>query len=485
MTTSAPVRWRITSTRTRLLAWYVLLLVLASTVSYVALRTALSSRLDARVEDDLRQEAQEFRALLSGNDPATGQPFGADLEAVVDTFLRRNLPALREAVFTYVEGAPYRSSSAPPADLFAVPGLDGRWRTTTADLRGSAPTSAGEVEYLAVPVDAAGTEGTFVVAVFTRRLQQEVDASLQIALVVDLVVLALATAAAYVASGRVLAPLRRVTETARRIEEDDLAQRLEVRGEDELAELGRTFNAMLDRLERAMDAQRQFAADAGHELRTPITIVRGHLELMGDSPQDRRETVDLVTDELDRMARLVDDLLLLARAQRPDALHLEDVDAAALVRDAAARAVGLGDRAWRTDEVAVATLRADRQRLGQALLQLAGNAVRHTAPGQVVALGSACDGGRLRLWVRDEGEGIAPEDQTAVFARFARGRGARGEGSGLGLAIVRAVVEGHGGQVELVSAPGEGSTFTLVLPLADEALQGAALPGAAPSGVPR
>ena len=113
-----------------------------------------------------------------------------------------------------------------------------------------------------------------------------------------------------------------LADTARSISETDLTRRIPVSGRDEIAELARTFNAMLDRLEAAFATQRAFVSDASHELRTPITIVRGHLELLGDDPQERRETIALVTDELDRMSRFVDDLLLLAKAERDDFLRV-------------------------------------------------------------------------------------------------------------------------------------------------------------------
>ena len=128
-------------------------------------------------------------------------------------------------------------------------------------------------------------------------------------------VLLLASLLAWVVAGRVLAPLRVLRDTARSIGESDLTRRIPVEGDDELAGLARTFNEMLDRLEAAFASQKAFISDAGHELRTPITIIRGHLDVMGDDPEERRETLELVSDELDRMGRLVNDLLLLAKRQ--------------------------------------------------------------------------------------------------------------------------------------------------------------------------
>lgn len=227
---------------------------------------------------------------------------------------------------------------------------------------------------------------------------------------------------------------------------------------------------MLDRLESAFEAQRRFLDDAGHELRTPITIVRGHLELMGDDPAERRETVALVTDELDRMARLVDDLLTLAHAERLDFLDRQPVELGDLTDELAAKAPALGERGWVVDARAEGAMVADRQRLTQAVMQLAENAVRHTSPGDEIGLGTALAGDEARLWVRDTGPGVPAGQEGRVFERFARGPDTpRGESSGLGLSIVRAIAESHGGRVELDSAQGAGATFTIVVPTAARA----------------
>ena len=151
---------------------------------------------------------------------------------------------------------------------------------------------------------AAGPRGVFVVAASLSAERDDVNEAVRLAALVLLSVLLIASALAWVVAGRVLAPLRALDETARSISENDLTRRIPVTGDDEIGELARTFNAMVDRLERAFASQRAFVSDASHELRTPITIVRGHLELLGEDPHERRETIALVTDELDRMSRL-------------------------------------------------------------------------------------------------------------------------------------------------------------------------------------
>jgi signal transduction histidine kinase len=186
---------------------------------------------------------------------------------------------------------------------------------------------------------------------------------------------------------------------------------------------------------------------------------------MGDDPEDRRETMALVSDELDRMARIVDDLLLLAKSEQPDFLRPEPVELADFTTELLVKSQALGDRAWRLDACGEGTVRADPQRLTQAALNLARNAVEHSVAGAEIGLGSRWVDSDLHLWVRDTGTGIGAADQERIFDRFARGRyGRRSEGAGLGLAIVRSIAAAHGGRVQLDSTLGQGATFTIVLP---------------------
>jgi len=269
---------------------------------------------------------------------------------------------------------------------------------------------------------------------------------------------------------RILAPVRLVTRTARSISDTDLSKRIPVKGYDEISELSATFNDMLERLEGSFATQRRFIDDAGHELRTPITVIRGHLDVMGDDPDDRRRTLELVSDELERMSRMVDDLLTLARSDQPDFLRQRIVDLDELTIRMLENARGLAPRDWRVDGTADGRATLDEQRLMQAVLQLAANAVRHTADGELVALGSAVHDGEVRFWVRDSGPGVRVEDRDRIFERFYRGRSGhrRSDGAGLGLSIVQAIAEAHGGRVELDSVPGDGATFTVVIPIGQQ-----------------
>ncbi|HVL98675.1 MAG TPA: HAMP domain-containing sensor histidine kinase [Egibacteraceae bacterium] len=459
----------LSSLRVRLVGGYLLLLALALAASIVTVRAVLLDRVSARIDRELLQEVEEMRALAAGRDPVTGEPFGDRVDRVVEVFLRRNIPHRHETMVAFVDGEPFlRSANPPPLRLDLQPELVERWSVLETTQRGQVDTEVGPVDYLAVPLRADGqARGVFVVAVFTALERAEVDEVVRLAGTVAFLTLAAGTVLAFALAGRVLQPVRQLTATAQRITDTDLSRRIDVRGHDELAELAATFNGMLDRLEGAFSGQRAFLDDAGHELRTPITIIRGHLELMGDDPAEREEVVALVLDELDRMHRIVDDLLLLAKAQRPDFLREEVIDVRALAEEVFAKAQALAPRDWRFEAVGDGRIVGDRHRLTQALVALAANAAAYTEEDVEVAIGAAVTDGHARLWVRDEGPGIPLGEQERIFDRFARGsHGQRSrDGSGLGLAIVRAVAEAHGGRVELRSRAGAGATFTVVIPV--------------------
>jgi signal transduction histidine kinase len=322
---------------------------------------------------------------------------------------------------------------------------------------------------MATPLSAEGrTLGVFVVANFLDLERDEVDDAVRVVVLVSIAVVALGSIAAWAAAGRVLAPVRHLTQTARSISaEGGLERRIEVGRAGELSRLAATFNEMLDRLQAAFRSQAAFINDASHELRTPLTIVRGHLQLLDDDPAERETTLRLVMDELNRMGRLVDDLVLLARAEQPGFLHVGPVDLDTFTVEVHAKAEAIAPRDWRIDEVVDVTIGADRDRLTQAMINLAANAANHTDEGAEIGIGSAIRDGEAYLWVRDTGSGIAAGDETRIFARFARGadvtRSSRG--AGLGLAITRAIVDAHGGRIKLDNRPGSGATFALILPL--------------------
>jgi signal transduction histidine kinase len=443
-------------------------LVVASTASYLVLRNLT----DTRIDDALAQEVAELRAFAAeGVDPETGESF-TDIADLFYTALQRNVPDRNEGFLTFVDGevafwSPgdrlVRLQELPEVVALGAQPVPDRVRFETV------PTDIGDVRLAIVPVRVDGDPrtGAYVVG-FGRDLEQaEVRESAVVLAVVGALSLALVALVAWVVSGRLLRPLRSLRETAQHIGESDLTQRIEVTGHDDVSELARTFNSMLDRLEGAFGAQRELLDDVGHELRTPITVVRGHIELMdaGD-PDDVAATRTLVLDELDRMNRLVEDLIVLAKVRRPDFLRTSAVDLDPFLDEVLDKAGALAPRLWTLDERSGVTITADRQRLTQALLQLISNAVRHTHDGGSVGIGSRRQGDRVLLWVRDDGPGVPEAERTRIFRRFARARSSEGtEGTGLGLAIVSAICEAHGGRISVTDAPGGGALFVLDLPL--------------------
>jgi signal transduction histidine kinase len=473
----APQRARLlrapSTIRARTIVAFVGLLALATFASVLVTRGVLLIRLDQRVDSELTQEANELRRLARGNDPATGRPFRGNADRIFDTFLRRNIPAPYEAIVTFVDGEPYlRSRPVTDYRLDLQPEIVERWATLREADRDAFQTPDGRVEYLAVPLTFGGEpRGVFVSAIFRDRAKSEVDEATRAAAAVGLAVLLLGSLLAWRFADRIVGPVGELTRTSRAISETDFSRRIPVEGQDEVAQLATTYNDMLDRLENAFSSQRRFLDDVGHELKTPLTIVRGHLELLGDDPEERRETMTLVVEELDRMARIVEDLLLLAKREQPGFLTLETVDVGELTDALLAKAAALGPAEWTVESRGRGVIVADGQRLTQAILQLAQNAVRHA--GGTIALGSQVADGEARFWVRDRGPGIDPEEQTAIFTRFGRGdQGPGREGAGLGLPIVRAIAEAHHGRVEVASLPGIGSTFAIVVPVDQPHVEG-------------
>lgn len=452
-TTSPSVRVRITAT--------VAVLVLAGLVlAGVVVYTIESQRLNQQIASEVDQEFAELREFQRG------QSF-ASVEEMLRLFLRRNVPDENELLATWWnDGIGALSAGDQPFsrdELAAVvrPLLADNGTTTVE-------TPDGEQQVAVQTIQQGDDVGALVVVTNLDRERAGLSDTMRTYAIVASLVLLVVTAVAAWVSGRLLSPLRTLRETADEISETDLSQRLPVTGNDDITALTLTFNGMLDRLEAAFIGQRQFLDDAGHELKTPLTVLRGHLELLDtDDPKEVAETRELLLDEIDRMARLVGDLILLAKSDRPDFVRPRDVDLDGLTRDLVTKARGLGDRAWSLDEAAQVTVRADEQRLTQAVLQLADNAVKHTHDGDPIAIGSSYDGHTARLWVRDTGPGVPPEDRERIFERFGRGAVPPGdEGFGLGLSIVGAIAHAHGGRVTVEDAA-PGARFVITLPEED------------------
>ncbi|MGO9497150.1 MAG: sensor histidine kinase [Solirubrobacteraceae bacterium] len=291
------------------------------------------------------------------------------------------------------------------------------------------------------------------------------------------VVLLLALFASYLAGARVSAPLRRMAQVATRVDAGDLDPRMEIAGDrrDEVRVMADAFNRMLDRLSEAFASQREFVADASHELRTPLTIIRGQLEVLAaqenPSGAEVNRVEQLVLAEITRVSRLVDDLLVLAQAERTDFLRAEAIDVRPFVTEIWDGMSLTADRRFELGRIADGSLQADPDRLAQALRNLARNAIEHTDEhdGLVHLDVTRLAPDRIRFAVLDDGPGIPEDERERVFERFhrtdsGRARSAPG-GAGLGLAIVRAIAEAHKGTVRVAeSQNGYGAAVELVLP---------------------
>lgn len=484
LNTSKLARFRLfREARTSILLWYIMLMIFFVAASIPTISHRLYARVDARVKGYLQEEVEEFEELLIESLLASAvaeETTTTDRTAnryqkiyqLFDDFISSRVTEDDNFLIAIVNGQFYKSSSrALPEAIQPGSDLMERWQALSEEAGGEekvADEEIGSILYTAIPIQTTDeTLAVFVVAHTTAGERAEALEALNVIVEVKLLILAISLLIAWLAAGRILAPLRQLANIVKSIDESDLTQRIKVKGEGELAELGNTFNEMMDRLEASFATQRNFINDAGHELRTPITIIRGHLEVMGDDPEEQKETIGLVMDELDRMNRLVEDLILLAKAERPDFLQSETIDIAFLTEELFTKARALGDRQWSLDHVARGRMVGDRQRITQALINLAHNAVEHTVPDNLIALGSNLSKERVEFWIRDTGEGIAAGDRQRIFERFARASNTprRSEGAGLGLSIVKAIVEAHGGYIELQSHLGIGSTFILAFPL--------------------
>ena len=452
------------SARARIVGWMILLVGIALGGSVLATAKIVSVRADTLATQALDHEADSFHIFAQS---PTGQA-QTSVDALLTRYLTDSVPDSGETFFTLLNGKPHRRSAvSPPARLDNDPAFIKHIANRSEPLSGWWDSKAGKVRYGVIPVRVDGdpNHGALVIPEFRDVQAKPLRETVRISAIVGAIALGVAGLASWLVAGKVLEPVRLMRQTAEQISESDLTRRIPVTGKDDVALLSKTFNHMLDRLEESFAIQRRFINDTTHELRTPITVVRGHLELMGDDPHEQEETKSVVLDELDRMRRIVDDLTDLARAERPDFLSMGQVDLADLTVDTLTTVRVMADRRWAVDSVAEGVVVADGQRLTQALVQLVSNAVKHSKDGDRIALGSSYDGRTLTLWVDDSGRGIDPADAPHIFERFHRGSGTRRvDGAGLGLSIVDSIARAHGGHVRLADRPGPGAMFVIEVP---------------------
>ncbi|GGK79004.1 sensor histidine kinase [Ornithinimicrobium pekingense] len=478
------------SVRQRLLAMIVVVMTVGLTVTGLVSYGLGYISVSERVDRELEQEVDELRLLAQAGPAQDGQPY-EDAERLLLAFLASSVAGEDEAMAGVVEGQTLALSGgerlfdidhpdvrATVADLAVEPG-----QARTTDIRSQGTELRVLVADVQLPQEQRSAQ--LVVVQDVGRQLAEVRNRALTYVVLAVLVLGAVALLSHLLLGRLLRPLTELREATAMTSTDDLSRRVEVESADnDVAELAVRFNSMLDRIEAGVREQRQFLDDAAHELRTPLTIVRGNAELLrADDPADVESSRALILDEVDRMQRLVDDLLMLARSQRPDFYRPARTDVTELALEAMERITSLGHRTWRLHAEAEGVADLDRQRVLQAVVQLAANAVKFSDRGSVVELSTSwaastsaearravAAGAReaeryLVLGLRDEGIGIPADQVGRVFERFARADNVGPtEGSGLGLAIVRAIAEAHGGAVGVDSVEEEGSTFFLWLP---------------------
>lgn len=432
----------------------------------------LLSHADALLEnatDDPDATASGAAEVVSGSlDPSSFTS--------VESLLRAELSRIvghSEAAIGIIDGdVALRSagalSAAMAADTEFVASATAISTRTDSAAIGTAELGGTTVRWVSVPVSVEG-DATTGVSIRAINLDETLDPLHLAALVfcaVALVILVVVGLITWAVLGRwLLSPMQHLQRTTGEISLSHLAARVPEGGTDDLANVGRSVNAMLDRLEGSVDVQRRLLDDVRHELKTPITIVRGHLEMMNPAdPADVASAREIAISELDRMTRLVEDIDLLATVE-DDEYTMGMVDVSRLTARIGEMIVAIPGHPWRVLDRADTIVRGNPDRLLQAWLALIDNAAKYTPQGSPIELGSTLTTDEVHLWVRDHGVGIPPAMRHRIFRRFDRGSGRRDVGgTGLGLAIVDAIARAHGGSCTVTDTPGGGATFVIRVP---------------------
>jgi signal transduction histidine kinase len=463
----APV---ISTLRARLTLWSLAMLAFSLILFAVLLYVSLSQTLYRHHDDELLQEAARLAERLAR--VASDGDVGAELQGAQDG---PRFVMIRDAGGRLL----YRSASlnrldptmgAHEAFVHATERTGGTPEFFTADL------PSGPTRFICQHV-APGDPRFLQVGIVLGDLRQTLDRVRTLSLTLIPLVLIVSSFGGLVIARRALRPMERIDATLQAIQATDLSRRIDVHTTDqELQQLVRTLNGLLERLERAFASTREFAGDVSHQLQTPLTVMKGAIEIAlgaeSREPSKRAEVLRVLAGDVDDMIAVVRDLQTLSLADLPAPRSGDvPVDLSHMCRTVveALSALGEAKQVQVEDDIAP-DLRVwgDEIRLKQVLLNLGDNAIKFTPPGGTVRVSLSLVDRWIVLGVRDTGPGIAIEDVPKIFRRFYRASQPAGAppGTGLGLAIARRIVEAHGGTIGLESEHGDGSTFTVRLPAA-------------------
>ncbi|MDP2730606.1 MAG: ATP-binding protein [Dehalococcoidales bacterium] len=455
-----PIRWRLT-------IWFALILCGILLVSGTVLYILLQSYLDAQVDNNLRIYAARIHGTL--NPVEIPQPL--DYEVIhsrlppINEFASPGIYIqLTEKSGNVVVKSNNLGNQELPVDFVLVSeGLSGKTAIGTVAAGGGS-----RVRILISPLYL----GEKVLLLEVAQSFNHVDATMaqmRLALLISiLVALALSTVFGNAMVRGVLSPVNKILQTVKNIEtSSDLGRRVGYFGpKDEIGELAVTFDHMIEHLDKAFRSQRYFVADASHELRGPLTVIRGNLDLLkrNISEADKMEALQAMGRESIRMSKIIDDLLFLAEVESGEPLKCQDVSLKGILAEEAERAKNIaGRRKIILKKQQDVFVKGDAQRLRQLLANLVDNAIKYTPEDGTIVLSLFRDRDWVQLDVTDTGIGIASEHLPHLFDRFYRVDKARSRasgGTGLGLAIVKGIAEQHGGKITVTSKPGEGSSFT-------------------------
>jgi len=437
-----------------------LLVVLALAAAFVYLR--VGDELDQALDASLVARADDVATLAQGSDPGEIALGGVRSGEGESTFTQLVSPSGRII-----------QSTLPATERVLNREQVASARVAEIRLDGSRVTGIeGESRVLALPLDTGSGTAIAVVGATTSDREEALNGIVGAFALGAPIALLLASGVGYLLGGRSLAPVEEMRTRAQGITFQGAGERLPVpAANDELQRLAETLNAMLDRVEAALQRERVFVADASHELRTPLAILKSEIELVrrtGGTREELEAALDSAAEEVDQLVRLAEDLLVIARADQGRLpIRREAVDVRALLERVQTRYVDAAARSGSElalDAEGVGSFQLDPLRIEQAFGNLVDNALSHGG-GTIWLRASRSDRDELVLSVSDEGAGFPPAFESQAFERFTQASGGRSNaGAGLGLAIVRAIALAHGGTATIAQTSATGTVMTLVLP---------------------